>query len=112
LVFYSSDKSYGLSQAIDFPVVSDSKAPFANPVKFIYPTLMSDGADKPAAGGITASKASTKVSSKPSPLMLAAKAKLPFNIDACINPKNEMDAHTALDLALHVFNQSIHQISQ
>ena len=94
LVFYSSDKSYGLSQAIDFPVVSDSKAPFANPVKFIYPTLMSDGA------------------SKPSPLMLAAKAKLPFNIDACINSKNEMDAHTALDLALRIFNQSIHQISQ
>jgi hypothetical protein len=45
-------------------------------------------------------------------LMLAAKAKLPFNIDACINPKNEMDAHTALDLALRIFNQSIHQISQ
>jgi hypothetical protein len=112
LVFYSSDKSFGLSQAIDFPVVSDSKAPFANPVKFIYPTLMSDGGNKPAAGEKTASKASTKVSSKPSPLMLAAKAKLPFNIDACINPKNEMDAHTALDLALRVFNQSIHQISQ
>jgi hypothetical protein len=112
LVFYSSDKSFGLSQAIDFPVVSDSKAPFANPVKFIYPTLMSDGGNKPAAGEKSASKASTKVSSKPSPLMLAAKAKLPFNIDACINPKNEMDAHTALDLALRVFNQSIHQISQ
>jgi hypothetical protein len=45
-------------------------------------------------------------------LMLAAKAKLPFNIDACINPKNEMDAHTGLDLALRIFNQSIHQISQ
>ena len=94
LVFYSSDKSFGLSQGIDFPVVSASKAPFANPVKFIYPTLKLDGA------------------TKPSPLMLAAKVKLPFNIDACINPKNEMDAHTALDLALRIFNQSIHQISQ
>jgi hypothetical protein len=114
LVFYSSDKSYGLSQAIDFPVVSDSKAPFANPVKFIYPTLMSAGADKPAAGEMSAKMSSTasKVSSKPSPLMLAAKAKLPFNLDACINSKNEMDAHTALDLALRIFNQSIHQISQ
>ena len=94
LVFYSSDKSFGLSQGIDFPVVSASKAPFANPVKFIYPTLKLDGA------------------TQPSPLMLAAKVKLPFNIDACINPKNEMDAHTALDLAMRIFNQSIHQISQ
>ena len=114
LVFYSSNKLYGLSQAIDFPVVTDSKEPFANPVKFIYPTLISDGTEKPAAGEMSATKASTasKVSSKPSPLMLAAKAKLPFNIDACINSKNEMDAHTALDLALRIFNQSIHQISQ
>jgi hypothetical protein len=114
LVFFSSDKSYGLSQAIDFPRVSDSKAPFANPVKFIYPTLMSDGADKATASEMSANKASTasNASSKPSPLMLAAKAKLPFNIDACINSKNEMDAHTALDLALRIFNQSIHQISQ
>lgn len=114
LVFFSSDKSYGLSQAIDFPTVSDSKAPFANPVKFIYPTLMSDGADKATASEMSANKASTasNASSKPSPLMLAAKAKLPFNIDACINSKNEMDAHIALDLALRIFNQSIHQISQ
>ncbi len=114
LVFYSSNKLYGLSQAIDFPVVTDSKEPFANPVKFIYPTLISDGTEKPAAGEMSATKASTasKVSSKPSPLMLAAKAKLPFIVDKCINPKNEMDAHTALDLALRIFNQSIHQISQ
>lgn len=114
LVFFASDKSYGLSQAIDFPVVSDSKAPFANPVKFIYPTLMLEGGDKSESGKMLESKASTasKGSSKPSPLMLAAKAKLPINIDASINSKNEMDAHTALDLVLRIFNQSIHQISQ
>ncbi len=115
-VFYSSDKSYGLSQAIDFPMVSASKEPFANPVKFLYPTLKSDGADKPAAGEMSATKSSTvtkpSVASTPSPLMLAAKVRLPFVVDSCINPKNEMDEHTDQELALRIFNQSIHQISQ
>lgn len=98
LVFYSSSKNYGLSQAIDFPVVTENKIAFANPVKFIYPTLNAD--------------AKVKLSTKPSPLMLAAKCKLPFVVDSCINQKNEMDAHVALDLMLRVFNQSIRQISQ
>jgi hypothetical protein len=78
--------------------VTENNVAFANPVKFIYPTLNAD--------------AKVKLSTKPSPLMLAAKCKLPFVVDSCINQKNEMDAHVALDLMLRVFNQSIRQISQ
>jgi len=48
----------------------------------------------------------------PSPLMLASRVRLPFVLDSCINSKNEMDAHVALDLMLRIFNQTIHQISQ
>jgi hypothetical protein len=95
VVFYASNKSYGLSQSIDFPEI-DSKGDVAqNRVKFSYPTL-----GVPQSEGL------------PSPLMLASKVRLPFVLDSCINSKNEMDAHVALDLMLRIFNQTIHQISQ
>lgn len=95
VVFYASNKSYGLSQSIDFPEI-DSKGDIAqNRVKFSYPTL---GVAK--GGGL------------PSPLMLPSRVRLPFVLDSCINSKNEMDAHVALDLMLRIFNQTIHQISQ
>ena len=95
VVFYASNKSYGLSQSIDFPEI-DSKGDIAqNRVKFSYPSL---GVAKD--GGL------------PSPLMLPSRVRLPFVLDSCINSKNEMDAHVALDLMLRIFNQTIHQISQ
>jgi len=91
VVFYSAAPAFGLSQAIDFPLVEagDARQHF---VKFSYPS-------KPSGSPV-------------SPLMLVAKAKYPAQLEDCIDQQNRMSAHTGLDLLSRILNQKISVVTQ
>lgn len=86
VVYYATEPAFGLSQSIDFPELGtgDANQQF---VKFSYPQKTSDA--------------------PVSPLMLVAKAKYPAQLEDCIDAKNRMSAHTALDLMSRILNQNI-----
>lgn len=98
VVYYAAQPQYGLSQSVDFPTLT-SQNQLSEFVKFNHLNKV-DG------------KYIAKSGASVSPLMLVAKVHYPAKLEACIDAKNRMTAHTALGLMAGILNQQIKESNQ